>query len=206
MGKLYDATWGRGFAAVYDRAFEATEEAGLREMRRELLAGASGRTGDVGAGTSANIGFFPPAVTELLFAEPDPHMVKRLRAKLSGVEGEGLQAPAERLPLEDSSIDTVAFTLVLCTVPNPTPALAAAAISLRAPAPSSPTAATATATRWRRLKHQPLRSRRSRRDRCQKRRRSSGPWSGAAPLASARAGQITTTNCSTRCSRDGMPA
>jgi ubiquinone/menaquinone biosynthesis C-methylase UbiE len=131
MGKLYDATWGRGFAAVYDRAFEATEEAGLREMRRELLAGASGRTVDVGAGTGANIGLFPPAVTELLFAEPDPHMVKRLRAKLSGVEGEVLQAPAERLPLEDSSIDTVAFTLVLCTVPNPTAALAEAARILR---------------------------------------------------------------------------
>ena len=32
MGRIYDATWGRMFSAFYDRAFAATEEAGLREM------------------------------------------------------------------------------------------------------------------------------------------------------------------------------
>ena len=43
MGRIYDATWGRAFAALYDRGLKATEEAGLREMRREVLAGASGQ-------------------------------------------------------------------------------------------------------------------------------------------------------------------
>jgi ubiquinone/menaquinone biosynthesis C-methylase UbiE len=133
MGRIYDATWGRGFAALYDRAFEATEEAGLREMRREVLAGASGRTIDVGAGTGANLELFPPRVTELVLAEPDPHMVKRLRAKLpvAALETQVVEAAAESLPFEDSSFDTVAFTLVLCTVPNPPAALAEAARVLR---------------------------------------------------------------------------
>lgn len=133
MGRIYDATWGRGFAAVYDRGLKATEEAGLREMRREVLAEARGRTIDIGAGTGVNIGLFPAAVTELVLAEPDPHMFKKLRAKLagSGVDAVPVQAPAESLPFEDGGFDTAVFTLVLCTVPDPEAALAEAARILR---------------------------------------------------------------------------
>lgn len=131
--RIYDATWGRGFAAIYDRGLQATEEAGLREMRRETLADASGRTLDLGAGTGANADLFPAAVSELVLVEPDPHMLKKLQAKLEG-SGEGvtaIQAPAEDLPFADSSTDTVVFTLVLCTVPDPGAALEEAARVLR---------------------------------------------------------------------------
>ncbi len=133
MGRIYDATWGRGFSAVYDRGLKATEEAGLREMRRQALAGAKGRTIDLGAGTGANLELFPPAVTELVLAEPDPHMLKKLRAKLAaaGSAASAVQAPAESLPFNDSSFDTAVFTLVLCTVPDPAAALAEAARVLR---------------------------------------------------------------------------
>jgi ubiquinone/menaquinone biosynthesis C-methylase UbiE len=133
MGRIYDATWGRGFAAMYDRAFEATEEAGLREMRREALSEASGRTIDLGAGTGANLGLYPEAVSELVLAEPDPHMLKRIRTKVgeAGVDAEMVEAPAERLPFEDSSFDTAVFTLVLCTVPDPKAALAEVARILK---------------------------------------------------------------------------
>jgi SAM-dependent methyltransferase len=133
MGRIYDATWGRGFAALYDVALEATEEAGLRETRRGILSAASGRTIDIGAGTGANLGLFPERVAELVLAEPDPHMLKRLRSKVAerGIEAELVEAPAESLPFEDSSFDTAAFTLVLCTVPNPSAALAEAARVLR---------------------------------------------------------------------------
>jgi ubiquinone/menaquinone biosynthesis C-methylase UbiE len=132
-GRIYNATWGRGFAAVYDRAFEATEDAGLREMRRQLVGEASGRTIDLGAGTGANLPLYPPSVTELVLAEPDPHMLKQLRAKLpeSGVEATAVEAPAEELPFPNASFDTAVFTLVLCTVPDPVAALAEAARILR---------------------------------------------------------------------------
>ena len=95
MGRLYDETWGRGFTALYDRMTKATEEAGLREMRREALAGARGRTVDVGAGTGANLDLYPEGVEQLLLAEPDPHMLKKLRPKAaaSGRDVEVLAAP-----------------------------------------------------------------------------------------------------------------
>ncbi len=133
MGRIYDATWGRAFSAFYDSLVKGTEEAGLRDMRREVLADASGRTIDIGAGTGANLGLYPPQVTELVLAEPDPHMTKRLRAKLaeSGQDAELVDAPAEKLPFEDSSFDTAVFTLVLCTVPDPAAALEEAARLLR---------------------------------------------------------------------------
>jgi SAM-dependent methyltransferase len=133
MGRIYDATWGRLFAAMYDRGLKATEEAGLREMRRATLAGASGRTIDLGAGTGANLGLFPETVTELVLAEPDRHMAAKLRPKLaaSGIAAEVVEAPAESLPFEDSSFDSAVFTLVLCTVPDPAAALAEAARILK---------------------------------------------------------------------------
>jgi ubiquinone/menaquinone biosynthesis C-methylase UbiE len=133
MGRIYDATWGRLFAAIYDRGLKGTEDAGLREMRRETLAAARGRTIDLGAGTGANLALYPDAVTELVLAEPDPHMAKRLRSKLtdSAQSVELVEASAEELPFADSSFDTAVFTLVLCTVPNPDAALAEAARILK---------------------------------------------------------------------------
>lgn len=126
MGRIYDATWGRAFSALYDRGLKATEEAGLREMRRQLLAGARGRVVELGAGTGANLGLYPDSVAELVLTEPDPHMTRRLREKLagSGREATIVEAPAERLPLEEASFDTAVATLVLCTVPDPAAALA----------------------------------------------------------------------------------
>jgi SAM-dependent methyltransferase len=133
MGRLYDETWGRLFAALYDRGLEATEEAGLREMRRQLLAGAGGRVLELGAGTGVNLDLYPEAVAELVLSEPDPHMAKRLRERLAGSTRAAtvVEAPAERLPCDDESFDTVVATLVLCTVPDPAAALAEAARVLK---------------------------------------------------------------------------
>lgn len=133
MGRIYDATWGRAFTEIYDRGLKATEEAGLREIRRRALADATGRTVDLGAGTGANLPLFPAAVSELTLVEPDPHMLKKLRTRIEAGDPPTsvVQAGAEAMPFADASFDTAVFTLVLCTVPNPAAALAEAARVLR---------------------------------------------------------------------------
>ncbi len=126
MGRIYDNTWGRAFSALYDAGLKASEEAGLREMRRELLAGAEGRVVELGAGTGANLDLYPNSVAELTLVEPDPHMTKRLREKLAAADRGAavVEAPAERLPFADRSFETAVSTLVLCTVPDPKAAIA----------------------------------------------------------------------------------
>jgi len=124
-GRIYDATWGRAFARFYDYFFRQMEEGGLREMRRELLSQASGRTLELGAGTGLNHDLYPEAVTDLVLTEPFGPMADQLRKKVAHLPRpvEVVQAPAEALPFPDDSFDTAALTLVLCTVPDPHAAL-----------------------------------------------------------------------------------
>jgi ubiquinone/menaquinone biosynthesis C-methylase UbiE len=119
------------FAAIYDRSFAGMEKGGLREMRSELLREAQGRTLEIGAGTGLNLPHYTDAVSDLILAEPDPHMAKRLRERLEreppapssvGV----IEAAAEELPFDDGSFDTVVSTLVFCTVEDPARAAAEA--------------------------------------------------------------------------------
>jgi ubiquinone/menaquinone biosynthesis C-methylase UbiE len=121
----------RLFAAVYDRMMSAQERAGLRDMRAELLAAASGRVLELGAGTGLNLTHYGAAVTELVLTEPDPHMARRLRSRVEAAEVpfhvDVVEVGAEKLPFKDHSFDTAVSTLVFCTVPDP--GLAAAEVA-----------------------------------------------------------------------------
>jgi len=126
MGRIYDNTWGRMFSALYDRAFEASEEAGLREMRADLLKHARGRVLELGSGTGLNLELYPREGLDCLtLTEPDPHMFKQLkrRAEEIGCAADLVETGAEELPFDNDSYDTVVVTLVLCTVPDQPAAL-----------------------------------------------------------------------------------
>jgi len=129
MGKAYDATWGRLFASFYDRALKASEENGLGDMRRALLADARGRVVEIGAGTGVNLDLYGAGVEDLTLIEPDPHMGAKLRDRLADRGSASpparlVTAPAEAVPFDDDTFDTAVATLVLCTVPDPVAAIA----------------------------------------------------------------------------------
>jgi ubiquinone/menaquinone biosynthesis C-methylase UbiE len=127
------SVWGRIFAAVYDKSLAGTEKAGLANHRHRLLSQARGRVLEIGAGTGLNLPHYPAAVEAVVFTEPEEPMAKRLERRLAaeGRPGQVTRAPAEELPFEDDSFDTVVCTLVLCTVRDPERVLAEVARVLR---------------------------------------------------------------------------
>jgi SAM-dependent methyltransferase len=119
---IYNATWGRYvFAGMYDRFLDKFERAGLSEKRHEMLAPAYGRTIELGAGTGLNLAHYPDAVSELVLTEPYLHMVPKLaeRVRASRRRAQVVVAPAEELPFEDHTFDTVVAAMILCTVRDP---------------------------------------------------------------------------------------
>jgi len=120
------------FAANYDRLMKGTERAGLSDHRARLLADASGDVLEVGAGTGLNLTHYP-TISSLTLTEPMPGMVRRLNGHIeeSARSATVLRAPAEDLPFDDDSFDTVVSTLVLCSVDDQPRALREARRVLR---------------------------------------------------------------------------
>ena len=131
-GRLHHATLGRLFAALYDRFIAHSEEIGLRDQRHALLAQARGRRWSR-AGTGLNLAHYPPAVEEIVLSEPSEFMARRLRKRVAAGNraAEVVVAHGERLPFPDERFDTVAATLVLCSVRSQTEVLAEVARVLR---------------------------------------------------------------------------
>jgi ubiquinone/menaquinone biosynthesis C-methylase UbiE len=115
------------FAAIYDPFMQKSEEACLASWRADLLADAAGDVLEIGAGTGANVPFYPPAVERLVLTEPDASMLARLSRRLPAARAkkvETLAAPVSALPFVARSFDVVVSTLVLCSVPDVPRALA----------------------------------------------------------------------------------
>ena len=102
-------------ATVYDKISHRTEEAGLGSIRERLLVEADGRVLEIGAGTGSNLPFYE-GIDSLVVTEPEPAMLRRLQNRIreEAPRAEVIRAPAEDLPFEDASFDTVVSTLVLC--------------------------------------------------------------------------------------------
>jgi ubiquinone/menaquinone biosynthesis C-methylase UbiE len=121
------------FAATYDRMSRKSEDAGLRALRQGLLADATGSVLELGAGTGMNLLHYDGNVDSLVVTEPEPAMLRRLqrKAREQAPLAKVLRAPAEDLPFEDDTFDTVVSTLVLCGVDDQERALREARRVLR---------------------------------------------------------------------------
>jgi len=113
-------------AATYEPFLWLGERRGMRDRRRRLLAEARGSALEIGAGTGLNVDLYPGRIERLVLAEPDEAMARKLRRRVerSATAAEVVEAPAESLPFEDASFDTVVSTMVLCTAGDPRAAVA----------------------------------------------------------------------------------
>jgi ubiquinone/menaquinone biosynthesis C-methylase UbiE len=107
----------RIFAAVYDRLSARAEAKFGAELKRKLLANAHGRVLEIGVGTGLSFSHYPQ-IGELVGVDPSEPMLRRARRRATelGRDVTLVEAPAEALPFEDKSFDTVVSLAVLCTV------------------------------------------------------------------------------------------
>jgi ubiquinone/menaquinone biosynthesis C-methylase UbiE len=113
------------FARMFSRLVRLMEpEVGPR--RSELVAGLSGSVVEVGAGSGANFGHYPPTVEQVVAVEPEPYLrgLAERAAHTAPVSVTVRDGLAGSLPLASSSCDAAVASLVLCTVPDQTRALA----------------------------------------------------------------------------------
>jgi ubiquinone/menaquinone biosynthesis C-methylase UbiE len=113
----------RVFAAYYPALVRRSDRAGQARTRQRLLAHAEGATLEIGAGSGANLPWYPKTVTELVLADPSSYMLDHLRSALASVAewpGSGTVSLAAAgfpsLPFDDASYDTVVVTYVLCSI------------------------------------------------------------------------------------------
>lgn len=113
-----DGLWDRLGAWIYDPFLWLGERRGMARRRRELLARAQGRVLEIGAGTGLNIRHYRHSIEALVLTEPLEPIARALERRVQrlGCPAEVRRAPAEALPFDRASFDTVVSTLVLCTV------------------------------------------------------------------------------------------
>lgn len=107
------------FARVWPVVASHEAEA-IRVLRRENLAGLSGRVLEVGAGIGTNFPHYPASVDEVIAVEPEPRLAARARAAADAaparvtVSGETAESLSGGEPF-----DAVVCSLVLCSVRDP---------------------------------------------------------------------------------------
>jgi SAM-dependent methyltransferase len=96
----------------------------VSDRKQALFANLRGDVLEIGPGTGSNLAYLPLAI-RWMGVEPNPYMHSYIQesANRLGLKVDVRLGNAERLPAEDSSVDAVVGTLVLCSVLNPAVAL-----------------------------------------------------------------------------------
>jgi len=92
----------------------------LAPYRERVIGAAEGRVLEIGVGSGLNLARYPRTVHELLALEPDPRLIRM--ARNNSPDGDRLvrflEASAEQIPLENTSVDSVVSTWTMCTIPD----------------------------------------------------------------------------------------
>ena len=91
------------------------------KQREKIVPLAEGRVLEIGIGSGLNLPFYTPGrVKHLWGLDPSQEMWALAQKKLGilDFDVEFIEAPAEDIPLDDGSADTVLITYTLCTIPD----------------------------------------------------------------------------------------
>jgi SAM-dependent methyltransferase len=112
------------FARIWPIVASHETEA-IRVLRRENLAGLSGRVLEVGAGIGTNFPHYPDEVRRVVAVEPEPRLAAHARAaaEVVPVSVDVMAETAEAFS-GDEPFDAVVCSLVLCSVRDPGSVLA----------------------------------------------------------------------------------
>jgi ubiquinone/menaquinone biosynthesis C-methylase UbiE len=98
----------------------------VREQREKVVPRAAGTVLEIGIGSGLNMAHYDKAkVTKIIGLDPSLQMQAKAKKRIAdaGLEVELIGLSAEKIPLEDESVDTVLVTYTLCTIPEPVSAL-----------------------------------------------------------------------------------
>ena len=98
----------------------------IRKQREKVLPLCKGIVLEIGCGSGLNFSFYEENNIDKLYAlEPDKEMLRQAESVVKEVNFliTFLETGAEKIPLEDDSIDTALLTYTLCTIPDPLAAL-----------------------------------------------------------------------------------
>jgi protein-L-isoaspartate O-methyltransferase len=107
------------FARVWSK-MSTREPESIRRLRRENLAGLSGRVLEVGAGTGTNFAFYPATVTEVVAIEPERRLAVTAR-QAAGQATVPVTVSTDTVEKYQTGepFDAVVCSLVLCSVEDP---------------------------------------------------------------------------------------
>jgi len=97
----------------------------LEKYRREVIASASGRVLEIGVGSGLNFPFYGKQVEIVIGIDPSARLLAmaRRRAAAASIHAILIQGTATAIPLADGTVETVAMTWTLCSIPDPLLAL-----------------------------------------------------------------------------------
>jgi ubiquinone/menaquinone biosynthesis C-methylase UbiE len=99
----------------------------LTPYRQRAMSAAEGRVLELGIGSGMNIPYYPERVVEVIGLDPSARLLAMAEQETHGRRSvQLLRSSAERIPLDDSSVDTVVTTWTLCSIPDVVRALSEA--------------------------------------------------------------------------------
>lgn len=93
----------------------------ILKQREKIVPQAEGRVLEMGMGSGINIRYYNPDKVEKIWGlEPSAGMRQKAKSRVESApfDLEWLDLPAEDIPLDDKSVDTIVLTYTLCTIPD----------------------------------------------------------------------------------------